>query len=374
MRIKLLSDFNGAASGSICEADQKQSMDLIEKGIAVADQSTDENVSDEVSRMAEQRIMRNTKMEKKDIGSEFVVGKAFQAIYQKAITGANEATAADGGNIVYTGLAEIAPLLMHGSKVYAKCRRIPIAANANAMKVPFSNNDWYVKAAAPVVSGSVAEGIAGTDTKMVFGARTLTLAKAIVPVAVTAELMEDAPSVDAFIRAEMVAKLGTILDYEILKGGGCGFSAVIGDTGYTATSTISSTTTLAEIQTLKSKVHPALSPEVYCSITAWNKLVATFGTYNNVMMQLIDIAGMKILGMQVNVMPFLAATDLIIADMSQYTVVEGNLGQRLAVSVDARFLYDEVCFKLTSRQAGAITLPVRNTVDSLTVGGFVTNA
>lgn len=371
MRIKLLSDYEGALAGSICDCDEAQGSELVGKGMATADSTTPEEA------MVTAKILAGKKISKKDttMENEFAIGKMFRAIAQKSITGNSETgSAADGGNIVFTGLGEIAPLVILGSKVYAKCRKIPVSAGANAMKVPFSTSDYWTKATAPVVSGAVAEGVAGTPTKIQFGYRTLTLGKAVVPVAITEELLEDNAATDAYVRTEIVGKLANVLDYEILKGGGSGLAAVIGDTGYAVTSTVSGTTTLLELQTLVSKVHPGMNPEFYMSITAWNKMVSTFGTQANIMLQLIDIKGKELLGYTVNVMPFLAATDIVFGDFSQYTVIESPLGQRLQVSLEARFLEGEVCYKLSARQAGAATFAARATGDSLTVAAFSTNA
>lgn len=377
MKIKLLADYNDTPKGSIVECDDAQGAELIQKELAVRDDSTKEQVEQEAKQLVDKdiTITKRDKTMTMEIKNEFAVGQFFGDLARKSITGNSETgSAADGGAVVYTGMAEIAPLLLQGSVVYSKCRKIPISPKANAMKIPFSNNDWYVAGSAPVVSSTIAEGIAGTDTKMVFGARTLTLGKAVVPVAITEELLEDNASIDAFVRAEMVGKLANILDANILKTTGNGLTAVIGDTGFTATSTVSSTTTLIEMQTLVNKVHPSLKPEWYMSITAWAKIVGTFATAANIQLSIIDVSNKVFLGKPVNVMPVLAATDIVLADFGQYTVVEATLGQRLAVSVDARFLYGEICYRLTARQAGAATLPTRATADSLTVGGFVTNA
>ena len=389
MRIKLLDDCNGTQKGTIVDCDDVQGAELVSKGVAEISQIDESGVVQEVNSIIKSRECHQKEIKMKiEQNEEFAMGAFFadlgrkclsqsdmSGIVTKSITGNSETgSAADGGAVVYTGLADLAPLLLQGSVVYSKCRKIPISPKANAMKVPFSANDWYIASNAPVVSSTIAEGIAGSDTKMVFGARTLTLGKAVVPVAITEELLEDNASVDAFVRAEMVGKLGAILDGNVIKNTANGLTAILGDTGYCATATVSGTTTLTEMVAFQSKVHPSLKPEWYMSITMWNKIVGTFTTAANIEKMLIDVSNKVFLGKPVNVMPQLGATDIVYADFSQYTVVESTLGQKMAVSVDARFLYGEICFRLTARQAGAITLPTRATADSLTVSGFVSQA
>ena len=368
MRIKLLADHNGTPTGSIVDCDDKAGAELIEKSIAVADGSTPESIAKEIEQLVDKSINIHIK---KDITmsdpKEFAIGKMFSAVAKKAITGNSETgSAADGGAVVYTGMAELVPIIMQNSQVYGKCRKIPVSKGANAMKVPISISDYVIKGTAPVVS-NVAEGIAGTPTKIQFGSRTLTFAKSIIPVAVTSELMEDVPAMDAYVRTEIVGKLSNVLDYEVVLGSTAGYTGAIGDTGYTLTQSLSATPTLNELTLMTLKVHPMLNPEFYMSATYWALCVATLGTAANLQNQLINIAGRELLGKKVNILPCLSATQVIYADWSGYTVIESPLGDRLTMSNDVRFLEDESVFKLVHRGAGAGTTAAKATGDSLSI-------
>jgi HK97 family phage major capsid protein len=327
-------------------------------------------IREEVKKELEKEIEnKQINIRVKNMSNEYIVGKMFQHIAGKSITGNSETgSAADGGALVTTGIAEIAPVVMMNSVVYAKTRKIPVQKGCNAMKVPVSINS-FVKGTAPVISNP-AEGVAATASKVQFDARTLTLTKSAINLAVTAELLEDAASMDAFVRSEIVGKLAQVLDYECLLGSAAGFVGANDDSGYTTGVSISATPTLAEIQKVRSSVYQTLNPEWFMSVTLWNLMVGTFGTAANLQNQLIDIAGYKLLGAKVNVIPSLGAADLVFGDFSQYTVIESPLSDRLQVSADVRFLEDEVVYKLIHRGAGAISTKAIATGDSLAVGAF----
>jgi HK97 family phage major capsid protein len=243
------------------------------------------------------------------------------------------------------------------------------------MKIPYDNSSKFVKNSAPVVTNP-AEGVAGTATKLVTGSRTLTLTKSQIPLYVTEELLEDSAATDAYIRSIITGKMSTILDYEILKGSAAGFTGVNGDTGFCATVTISSTPTVAEIAKVVNMVHPQYKAraEWYCSITDWNLYVGTFATANNLFNQIIDVAGMKLMGKPVNIVPSLAAGDVIFGDFSAYVIIEPPVTDMIQISNEVRFLEGEVVYKLTHRGAGAIIVPTQATGDSLTVSAFVEKA
>jgi HK97 family phage major capsid protein len=380
MQIKLLQDFNGTVKGSLVEVDDVTGVDLISKQIAEIDEITKEQIETKVNEIV-QKTLESEKLDKqvniriKNMENDkFVIGKMFQHIAKKTITGNSEtSSAADGGNLVVTGIAELAPLVMLESKVYAKCRKVPVSTASNAMKVAFDASATFIAGSAAVASNP-AEGVAGTATKLVTDAKTLTLTKTTIPIYVTEELLEDAQSVDAWIRGSLVGKMANVLDAQILASGAGGFEAVIGATGYTATQSISATPTLAEVQAVVSKVHPNFKPEFYMSITLWNLMVGTFGTASNIMNQLIDISGKKLLGIPVNVMPFLSAAQLVLGDFSQYTVIEASNGDSLKINDSVRFMEGEVIYKLQHRGAGAICYKSQATGDSLTVSAFVQKA
>jgi len=368
MRIRLLQDYNDTPVDSIVEVDEDVGMQLVEEGIAEV--YTEETEMEEkklaIKSIKEVNIIIKKEEEK---NMENVIGKMFQHIAGKTITGNAEDSAANGANLVTTGLAALQPLVMQGSIVYSKALKIPVSPSANSMKVPFSIGDMWTKATYMQVSNP-AEGVAATATKGQLDAKTLTLVKSAATVAVTDELMEDAAGIDAWIRAELVGKIANVLDYEILKGAGAGMEKINGATNYCVTQSISATPTVAEYIALINKVHPALQAgsEFYMSLTDWNLAVGTFLTSSNLEKQLISFVDKKLFGYPVNVMGCLAAGDVIFGNMSKYAVIETP--QMITVSTDVRFLEGEIVYKIATRTAGGIVYKAHATGDSLTVASF----
>jgi HK97 family phage major capsid protein len=374
MQIKLQKSYNDAEIGAIVDCDDQTANELIQKGIAILDNTDITQIEAEIKEIVNKeiniKVNKEIKMETKDM--EFGLGKYFMNVAKKAITGNSETgSAADGGATVYTGLGEIENLIMAESQVFGKCRKITLAKNANAMKIPVSDSDFVVKATVPVATNP-AEGSYGTVSKVAFDARTLTLTKTSIVVPVTSELLEDASAMDSYVRMALVGKLANVKDYEILKGGGGGYTAVNGDTNYCITTSLTATPTIAELQTMVGKVHPQLQAgsEWFMSQTDWAIIVGAHSTEKNVAMQNINASAMMLLGKKVNIIPSLAANDIFFGNLSQYVVIEAPLGDRLQVSEHVNFANDEIVFKITSRGAGALVAKKRATGDSLSIAAF----
>ena len=376
MIIKLVKDAKDTKANSVVEVDEITAKGLIESKDAI-------EYTDEVKELEKSEAIKiSVKASKTDVSTkninilvkeknmenqEYKLAKLFKGVVQKAITGNSETGSdADGGYLVHTGLADIAPTLTWGSQVFNKCRRIPVSLGANSMKVPVSINS-FVKATQLAVTNP-AEGSAGTNTKAQLTARTLTLTKSSILVPVTNELLTDVPSFDAWLNAEMRGKMAMNVDYEVLLGSAAGYTGVNDDSGFTTGVSISATPTLAELQKVVSSVWQGYNAEWYMSITLWNLMVNTFGTAANLEKQLIDIGGYKLLSKQVNVIPTMGAADLVYGDFGQYTVIGGM--DEFSVSREVRFLEDETVFKLSHRGAGAATVRALTTGDALAIGAF----
>jgi len=376
MIIKLVKDVKDTKVNSVVEVDEITAKGLIESKDAI-------EYTDEVKELEKSEAIKiSVKASKTDVSTkninilvkeknmenqEYKLAKLFKGVVQKAITGNSETGAnADGGYLVHTGLADMAPTLTWGSQVFNKCRRIPVSLGANSMKVPVSINS-FVKATQLAVTNP-AEGSAGTNTKAQLTARTLTLTKSSILVPVTNELLTDVPSFDAWLNAEMRGKMAMNVDYEVLLGSTAGYTGVNDDTGFTTGVSISSTPTLAELQNIVSSVWQGYNAEWYMSITLWKLMVNTFATNANLEKQLIDIGGYKLLSKQVNVIPTMGAADLVYGDFGQYTVIGSQ--DEFSVSREVRFLEDETVFKLSHRGAGAATVKALTTGDALAIGAF----
>jgi HK97 family phage major capsid protein len=385
MIIKLLTDYKEFKIGDIVDCDSITANELITANVGIIEKEmkTEEVIKQEAEQEAETEIINksvNINIKEKEKVMEFKdvkygLGKMFMQIAGKAITGANETTGADGGNLVFTGLGEVENLIMANSQVYGKCRKITLAQNANAMKLPLDDNDYVVKGTAPVAT-SPAEGSYGTVSKLAFGTRTLTLAKSSIVVPVTSELLDDVAAMDSYIRGALVAKMSNVLDYEILLGNGGGYAKINGDTGYCLTQSLTATPTLEELVLMTLKVAPQLQAgcEWFMSATDWAKIVNGLATEKNVAMQNINAASRMLLGKPVNIVPCLAANDLFYGNLSAYVVIEAPVSDRIQISEHVAFANDEIVYKLTHRGSGALVTKSKATGDSLSLSGFVEKA
>jgi HK97 family phage major capsid protein len=378
MIIKLIKETKNTPSGSIIEADELTSKDLLANGIAIQYTTEIEQLdcksllailkqNDLIDQEKVKTINIETKGKKM---TENHIGKAFQMIYEgKSVTGMSEGTAGDGGNLIGTAIADVQGLALEGSKIWAKTKKITLPVNTNSVKVPVDKNEpWIYTVAGKPFGCQPGEGAQKTSTKLEFGVQTLTLGKTVFYIPVTEELLQDAGMLDGWIRQSAYSKLATTLDNSILSGAPS-YSAVLGNATYTTSLAISGTPTSAQIYEAQAYIYPSLKPEWYMGPVDWQVAKSAFATAANLNGQLIDPIGMKLAGLPVNVMPMLSR--FVLADFSQYTVAVPRINDILSISEHVRFEYDEVCYRLVHRSAGAPTFGLRTAGDGTTMGAFV---
>jgi HK97 family phage major capsid protein len=381
MEIKLIKETNGTAIGSIVDVDEITAKKLIDEKSAIA--YTDEvKATEQKSAIKEavKNININIHKEKENKNmktEEYVIGKFLKSLTtNKAVTGMSEGTAADGGNVVTTALGELMGIAMDNSKVWSKCRKITLPDQANAIKVPVDASDPWIKATVPVPTNP-AEGAQKTATKLAFGAQTLTLGKTVLYIPVTDELLQDVGMLDQFVRQYAKSKLAGVLDYEVLVGGNGGYDGITGNSGYCSSCNITEATpTVAELYAMVAAIDPRLrdGAEWFVANGQWTNIVAALATEKNLVNNsILDLAGMKLFGMPVTVMACMNA-EIILGNLSQYTVAVPRMNDIVTVSEHIRFDYDETVYRLVHRGAGDITWGLRTAGDSTTVGAFAESA
>lgn len=374
MNLKLLKDIEDFKMGSIVDVDDLTGKELLESKSATMEieiPKVEEIVEKEFNKTINVIKGKNMKNE----NSEFIVGKAFAKIAGKAVTGMSEGTAGDGGNLVYTGIADLMGIAMAESKVYSKCMKIPLGDRQNAIKVPVDASDPFIKANAPVPTNP-GEGADKTATKLAFGAQTLTLTKTVLYIPTTDELLQDVESLDAYIRAYAKSKLAGVLDYEILVGGGGGYDGITANSGYSTTVTVTSgAPTEAQTYGMVMAIDPRLygNAEWFMSPGFWAATVGSMSTDKNIQKQNIDVVGMKLWGRPVTVMPCLNKK-MILADLSKYAVAVPRIQDVMDVSEHVRFYNDETVFRLVHRGAGDCVWTARTAADGTVIGAFVESA
>lgn len=375
MRIKLNKSYKDTPEHSVVECDEVTGKALIADGTAVEYTDTlseleHKNAVKALAKAETKTINVNVKGKAMD---KNIIGKALRAIREgKAVTGMSEGTANDGGALVGTFVSEIMGVAMDGSKVYSKCRKIVLPARMNAAKIPVDNSDPWIKATAPVPTNP-AEGGDKTATKLAFLPRTLTLAKTVLYVPVTDELLEDDATLDGFVRGYLRSKLAGTLDGEILTGNAGGYAKISGDTGYCGTASITEATpTAAELYAMVAQIDPRLigGAEWFIAPAQWAYIVGALATSANIQNQLIDVSGMKLFGKAVTVMPQLTGKAILV-NLSAYTVVEPSVTDVIEFSRDVRFYNDESVFRLVHRGAGALTWASRTAADATTLSAAV---
>jgi len=384
MIIKLVKDVKDTKANSLVEVDEVNAKLLIDSGEAIeytdAVKEIEKDEAIKVSiKASKTNINKNVNIQivKEKVNMENIIGKAFKAIAEgKAATGLSEGTAADGGNLITTAIAELMGIAVDGSKVWNKCRKITLPDQANAIKVPVDASDPWIKATVPVPTNP-AEGGDKTATKLAFNAQTLTLGKTVIYIPVTDELLSDASMLDQFIRSYMQGKLAGTLDYEVLTGGAGGYDGITGNSGYCATSGITEATpTVAELYGMVAAIDPRLQDgaEWFIAPVQWAYIVGAMSTSANLINNgILDLAGKKLFGMPVNVMPQLNAK-VILGNLSQYCVAVPRVNDIISVSEHVRFYNDETVFRLVHRGAGDIVWALRTAGDSSTIGAFVENS
>ena len=362
-------EFNSTPVDSIVDVDIDTSNRLTSEGIAIL-------FDDAVERKEiKDAVLQETKtvhiIKGKTNMQEYMVGKAFQSIYQgKAVTGMSEGTAADGGNLIGTAVGEVMGMALETSKVWSKCRKVVLPDRTNSVKIPVDKNAIFDMAGKPI-GYNPAEGAQKTATKLEFGVQTLTLGKTVFYIPVTEELLADASMLDGWIRQSAFGKLATTLDNSVLSGA-ASYSGVIGNATYTASLAISAVPTIEQIYEAQSHIYPSMNPEWYMGPQDWFAMKAAFADSNNLNNQLINPNGFVLAGMKVNVIPLLS--QVVLADFSQYTVAVPRVNDQLAVSEHIRFDYDEVVYRLVHRSAGAPCFSPRTGADGITLGAFVQSA
>ena len=379
MIIKLTANVNDTPAGSIVEVDDAVGQALIDEG--KAELYTDEAKSLERkiaikafatgSSVAVEVIQMSKENEIKAQYGEHYIGKAFLSLAGKAVSGMSEGTAASGGALITTALGEITGIAMAGSVVYNKCRKLTLPQQANSIKIPVDISDPWIKANVPVPTNP-AEAVQKTPTVLQFDPRTLTLGKTVLYIPVTDELLQDVRMLDGYVRQYAQSKLAGVLDYEILAGGAGGFTAISGDANYCSTTGLT-TPTVAELYQFVNQIDPRLQSgaEWFIAPAYWSTIAGVVLSAENLDKQIGDVNAKTLFGRPVNVIPGLAAGKVILANLSQYTVVAPEINDVIAVSEHIRFDYDETVYRLVSRNAGAMTWRARTATDTSVIGAAV---
>ena len=391
--IKLLKEYNGEDEGTVVEVDEDTAAKLIKEGVAeeyVEDQKEqDEQDENETKEMDMPNIVVKKDKVKRpglEILQKIFKGEApKQEITIKAPTGQNEATAADGGNLVYHELAnDIFGLMTTGSVIYPKTRKYPVGDRANGVKIPYWDKGGVVGQTQQPRGFWLAEAASKTNTKVTFGQHDLALGKLAFLIPLTDEIMEDVSILKALILEEVRNKIGWDMDNAILNlsTATSGMMGVfdVGSANFLVEPVAHAATyTAAIIRDIVGGVAPSLrgGAEWYMSNQAWVAICGALGPgVANQYNLLADPKAMTLDGKPVNIMEQMANFgtdgDVLLGNFNAGYVCATKGDIKVDISKDFRFDYDETILRLVVRVAGAPVVRSMTLPDTSVVSAFST--
>lgn len=330
-------------------------------------------------------------MNKGDLGS-----RDPRLIFQRAPSGANEATPSEGGFLVQTDHSTALLDLMHEmGEIVNRVRRIPISSNANGIKLPLIDETSRQRGSrfGGVRSYWAAEGDTVADSKPKFGEIELRLNKLMSIGYATEELLQDAAALEAIMMRAFAEEMAFEVEDAVVNGNGAGkplgilnsgaLISVAAESGQAA-GTVVTDNILKMYDRLPtrsrrnaiwlatdSQIEPQLSQLTLSGSGAHIYKPAGM----NAATPANEVYG-TLLGRPVVPAEYLPALgtvgDLLLVDLDQYLMIDkGGVAQ--SQSMHVRFLYDEMTFKVTYRVDGqpAWRTPVTTANGATTKSPFV---
>lgn len=293
---------------------------------------------------------------------------------QKAILGANEQQGSEGGFLVQTDFAQDLMMIMHEqSTVASRCRRIPIGANANGLKINAVDETNRSTGRWGGIQGYwVAEGGSITASQPKFRQMSMELHKLAAAVYATDELLADATALGAVVQQAASEEMSFMLGDSIFNGNGAGKPFGVLGSG-------------ALVSVAKEAGQPAATLQYENILKMWSRMWAP-SRANAVWFINQDIEP-QLLGMDFpvgtgGVPVFLppgglsqspygtlmgrpviptefnqtlgTVGDIVFADLSQYLLIDKG-GVQQASSMHVQFLTDQMVFRFTYRVDGQST-------------------
>lgn len=378
MKVKLIKEFNAGTDevpeilpvDSVIEVDVETGNQLIADEFAI--EYTEEEVKSEEELLKDKELLeveeevKRLKLELK--GTKKIVledkkmnvfGKSIKAAIETKATGMTGASVLAG-----TDATDVLGVIAADSIIFGKARKMPISGNLNVIysKGATSDGDLTDPTILPMI-GVVGEGTAGATTVPI-GQYQAIPGKWFATVAITQEMLEDVPSLEAFVIQELRTELGIAIDNSALNGtftNSIGLKGVVGDTNALSSNFADEDApTLSELTAMTAKINPMLHgvSEWYINPTTWGNLEGTLLTANNIANQLIKTGKEKeLLGFPVNIS--FAVPSLVFGDFGQYMI---GVRKEIEITRDDSVLFntDEAMIKIRIRLAGGLAAGVRS--------------
>jgi HK97 family phage major capsid protein len=289
-----------------------------------------------------------------------------------AATGLNETVPSEGGYLLQPSMSsEILQNAFNEGELARRCRRQPIGANANGIKI--NGLDESSRATGSRYGGVrgywMDEAGAKTESKPKFRQIELSLKKNIVLVYTTDELLADATALEAFIREVAPKEIAFQTDDGIINGTGAGQLLGILNSGSLVTvskeSGQAADTILAQnvIKMVKRTLGKSTNYAWYYNKSILDQIYSLSLAVGTGGQPLFMAAGSipnqpenRLLGLPLIEIEQAAALgdlgDLILADFRNGYVLADKGGVQADMSIHVRFVYDESIFRFVYRVDG----------------------
>jgi len=288
------------------------------------------------------------------------LGKRIQAIIEKGnkfkkvtnkSNGQNEATGSEGGNLVGSeSLPDIlSPNFSNGS-IYADSKILNLGKNSNGMKIGVSKAT--VDTEESVRGGSRAyvllEGATKTYSKAAFDVVDLKLKKMAVTTPLTDEIKQDVEALPSYISDSQSEAAMALIDYNIVHGDGSFMNGIASDP---STGTVSTTDpiTSAELKDIFDLYYGGKAGKWYLSKSVWNQITDLAITTSNFPL-VFTPDGPILWGYPVIVTSVMEDNEILLADMTQYIIIQKEIRQ--AVNESVLYLTDEQILRSVIRMNG----------------------
>jgi len=311
-------------------------------------------------------------------------GEQMQAVYMaatpgqgvdprlKAATGLSEGVPSDGGFLVQQDFSNELLQNVHDTGIlYPKCRRLPISANSTGIKINAVDETSRVAGSrwGGIRGYWAAEAAEKTKSKPKFKQLELSLQKLVGLCYATDELLQDTAALGTVLMQGFSEEFNFLVDDAIVRGTGAGqplgllnancLISVGAETGQAATTIVAE-----NIQKMWARLYNRSRRNAYWYINqdclpqlhSMSLAVGTGGV--PVYMPAGGLSGQPygtLYGRPVIEIEHCATLgaqgDIILADLSQYLVIEKG-GIQSASSIHVRFIYDETAFRFVWRVDG----------------------
>lgn len=321
----------------------------------------------------------------------------------RAISGHNETVPSEGGFLVQQDFAsEILQRSYEMGQILSRCRRIPLSANSNGIKIPAI--DETSRATGSRWGGvrvyRLPEGGDKTGSKTKFRTMELSLKKLAGVAYATDEMLQDSTALESILSQAFQEELTFTVENEVIRGSGAGemlgilnsaaMISVAKETSQVATTYVAENAIkMWSRMWARSRTNAVwlINQDVEPQLYQMNIKIKNVAGTENVggMPVYVPAGGLSaspygaLFGRPVIPVEYTetlgSAGDVILADFSQYIIIEKG-GVQTASSIHVRFLNDEQVFRWVVRNDGqpAWNAPLTPFKGTNTLSPFVTTA